>query len=226
MPANRRANTKQAAISERNATLKATVWRTACQLIAGMPAGAPGGKPRDGSGWKIPGATHRDCAGEDQQAGDFEVGDLDPAQVSEAQHADRLPREVEALAGEDLDQGRDDEQLAGDDAGGQHGSRQPRGRLRPNVGCPSSSGGDVLALHLLTLLSPWSFEMRSSSAGGQPILRSVTSIDGSQVTPSALRSWWAVWIRPSSLNVAVQSVISPCQVQTPARRVSSEAVSL
>jgi hypothetical protein len=42
----------------------------------------------------------------------------------------------------------------------------------------------------------------------QATLRSVTSIDAVQLTPSALDSWWATWVMPPLVIVAVQRVRS------------------
>jgi len=44
--------------------------------------------------------------------------------------------------------------------------------------------------------------------GAHAILRKVTSIDGAHVVPSALASWCATWVEPSSVIVAVQRVRS------------------
>src|SRR6266700_5091507 len=55
--ANRRTNTKHAAITERNDVKKAMLCTIACQLIVeAMPASAPGGNPRPGSVEKMPAA--------------------------------------------------------------------------------------------------------------------------------------------------------------------------
>ena len=45
-------------------------------------------------------------------------------------------------------------------------------------------------------------------------LRSVTSIDAVQLTPSALDSWRATWVMPSSDIVTVQRVRSPIHLST------------
>src|SRR6185437_10093238 len=44
------------------------------------------------------------------------------------------------------------------------------------------------------------FLERTSGLGAQAILRRVTSIDGAQAVPSALASWCATWVEPSSLG--------------------------
>jgi hypothetical protein len=48
----------------------------------------------------------------------------------------------------------------------------------------------------------------------QAILCSVTSIDAVQLTPSALDSWRATWVMPSSVIVTVQRVRSPAHLIT------------
>lgn len=58
----------------------------------------------------------------------------------------------------------------------------------------------------------------------QDILCRVTFMEDSQVDPSTLISWWAVWIRPSGLKVAVAQVPWRVQVQTPSCSVSAETV--
>ena len=49
-------------------------------------------------------APHPDRAGNDQYAGDQEVGDLDPSQIAIAQQAHIVMQELEARAGKALDQ--------------------------------------------------------------------------------------------------------------------------
>jgi hypothetical protein len=69
-----------------------------------------------------------DGARQVQRPGHDEVGDLDPAQVAEAQQAERVVAEIETIAGECLDQDDRDEQRAGDDSARQQpdGLRGPR----------------------------------------------------------------------------------------------------
>src|SRR5262249_53246630 len=52
--ANRRANTKLAAISDRNPIAPLTKCMKPCQLIAWASAGVPGGKPKAGSAVNAP----------------------------------------------------------------------------------------------------------------------------------------------------------------------------
>jgi hypothetical protein len=82
-----------------------------------------------------------DGAGHIEPAGHDEVGDLDPAQLPQAQQADRVAAEVEPVAGERLDQGHHQEQRAGHDPAGQQPPRLA-GLLRCGVGCPSVGGHD------------------------------------------------------------------------------------
>ena len=110
---------------------------------AGMPAGAPGGKPIAGSALKTP-ADHQPCAeyrekhrssdraapaaqvrgcrvreDDAEQPGNDEVRTLHPAEGTVGEQADRVPNEVEAVAGEDLGGGGRDEQRTGDNPGEQ-----------------------------------------------------------------------------------------------------------
>jgi len=49
---------------------------------------------------------HSDRAGGEEQTDDHEVGDLDPSEVAQAQQAERVTFQVEAVAGEGLKQDR------------------------------------------------------------------------------------------------------------------------
>ena len=113
------------------------------ELLPGYPPGAPGGKPIAGSALKTPPITSpapntasstgpataprppRRCGAaayakiDAEQPGDDEVRTLHPAERAVGEQADRVPDEVEAVAGEDLDDGGRDEQRTGDDPGEQ-----------------------------------------------------------------------------------------------------------
>jgi hypothetical protein len=52
----------------------------------------------------------------------------------------------------------------------------------------------------------------------QSIFLSTTFIDDTHRTPSSDRSWRAVSVLPSSLNVPVQRSCFPSQIQTPSRQ--------
>lgn len=87
---------------------------------------------------------HPDRGGDEQQAGNHEVADLDPAQAAEAQQAQRVTCGVEPVAGQHLEQAHDDEQRAGGNAAGQQRSGRVRGRRRGWAVRPSARCGEVL----------------------------------------------------------------------------------
>ena len=57
--------------------------------------------------------AHAHRAGDEQQSGDDERADLDPAQLAEAEHAERMAAQVEPGPGGGLGEGDDEEQGAG-----------------------------------------------------------------------------------------------------------------
>jgi hypothetical protein len=81
-----------------------------------------------------------DRARHEQQAADREVGDLDPSLVTVAQHAGRVPADVEPVPGEHLQDDHNDEKRAGDYAAGQQRPGRPDGR----AGRATGRCGDVL----------------------------------------------------------------------------------
>src|SRR5207244_7619621 len=75
---------------------------------------------------------HPDRARDDEKAADEEVRDLDPAEVAVAEHAERVARDVEALAREGLAEPHHHEDQTGE---GSAGEQCPHGGHGVAVGC-------------------------------------------------------------------------------------------
>ena len=156
--ANRRASTKQTAISARNAALPHTWCSTPCQLETALaPGGVPGGNPLLGSGWNTPPPTSPaptmvTSRGIHLWPGPVRSGRRSPAaaatnsnpvtmklvawtqpQAAVVEQAGGIAGQVEPRTGERLDQDRDDEQRASDGAAHEQAARCGGVRTRPDM---------------------------------------------------------------------------------------------
>src|SRR5438552_1758342 len=107
-------------------------WRSGWEAhgwIRRTQSSREGSRPKDPNERWTPGprtaATqclpHSDCKQNGEQTADQKVCNLNPPQVAEAEHADRMPSQIETLACKRLNQRDPDEERARD-----HSAREPR----------------------------------------------------------------------------------------------------
>ena len=168
-----RAAKKQLMARKMNPSAPAMKWTSPVVLIdVGSPSGVPGGNPSTGSAGKMaatimprpkPPRDHvtardfgpstrlnPDGGGEHHQPGEHEVRRLDPPARSVREQAERMPREVEAVPDEGLDQADREIERARHHAAAQQG---PRDR-RAAIDCPTRWTAMRLRLRRAVILSP------------------------------------------------------------------------